>query len=88
MSKPENEKDITNNNLLSYINEDFTPLINILNKAMDNYKNVTLYNIKEINKILVSFENNLQSVNKIKIKTRDKKSILDFMVIFNNKSPA
>ena len=67
MSKTENEKDIINNNLLSNINEDFTPLINILNKAMDNYKNVTLYNIKEINKILVSFENNLQSVNKIKI---------------------
>ena len=68
MSEIKNEKDEKiDNNLLSNINDDFTPLINILYKAMDNYKNVTIYNIKEINKILISFENNLQSINKIKI---------------------
>ena len=71
MSKKENEnlkeEPMTKNNLLSNVNEDFTPLINILYKAMDNYKNITIYNIKEINKILLSLENNLLSSNKIKI---------------------
>ena len=57
----------TNNDLLSKVNEDFTPLINLLYKAMDNYKNITLDNIKEINKILISLDNNLQSTHKIKI---------------------
>ena len=68
MSKIQDKKDAsTNNDLLSKVNEDFTPLINLLYKAMDNYKNITLANIKEINKILISLDNNLQSTHKIKI---------------------
>ena len=68
MSKIQDKKDAsTNNDLLSKVNEDFTPLINLLYKAMDNYKNITLANIKEINKILISLDNNIQSTHKIKI---------------------
>ena len=68
MSKIQTKKnESTSNDLLSKVNEDFTPLINLLYKAMDNYKNITLDNIKEINKILISLDNNLQSAHKIKI---------------------
>ena len=48
--------------LISEIKDDFSPLINILVKKNEDYKEITQLNIKKINQILAKMENNPQSI--------------------------
>ena len=40
--------------------ESFTPLINLIDKAIENYQTIFSQHISQINQILFSVENNLQ----------------------------
>ena len=53
--------------LLTKINSDFSPIILLLNKATENYQKIAILNLNEIAKIVLSLENNLQSISVNKI---------------------
>lgn len=48
--------------------ESFTPLINLIDKAIENYQTIFSQHLSQINQILFSVENNLQSISTNKIK--------------------
>ena len=50
-----------NSNTLLNDNENFSTLINLIYKSTENYQKVFTQNISQINQILSSVENNLQS---------------------------
>ena len=80
--------------LLTQINDNFTPLINMIFKATENFQQINSVNSNEINQILLLIENNLHSINNNKInniksllKSKDKslKTYLnDTKIILNN----
>ena len=71
--------------LLLKSGESFTPLINLINKAIENYQKIYQQNISQINNILSSIENNLESISINKINNikslikSDQKSFLTYI---------
>ena len=94
-TKNQNQKNaLKKEDLLTIINVDFTPLINMIFKATTNFQEINSLNAKELNQILLTLENNLQSVSEKKINniksllnSRDKSLrtyLNDIKIILNN----
>ena len=67
MAEQSNLSNPSNADLLTKINSDFSPIILLLNKATENYQKIAILNLNEIAKIVLSLENNLQSISVNKI---------------------
>ena len=67
MSGNEIKSNSNKTDLISKIKDDFSPLIELIFKATDNFLKINTDNLNEINKILLSIENNYNQLVVIKL---------------------
>ena len=67
MEDKQNLSNPSKTDLLTKINSDFSPIIILLNQANENYQKIALQHLKEIGKIVLSLESNMQSISENKI---------------------